>query len=62
MTICITTIGEATGNAKIVKIAGRLQSDDFDELLRVVHHCGDPVSLDLSELQSIDRPSCCCVN
>jgi ABC-type transporter Mla MlaB component len=57
MTICITTIAESSGNGNLVKVAGRLQADDFAELLRMVQQFGDPVSLDLTELQSIDRPA-----
>ena len=57
MTICINIIGDSSGNGNIVKVVGRLQADDFAELLRVVQQCDDPVSLDLTELQAIDRPS-----
>ena len=57
MTICITTIAEPSGNGNIVKVVGRLQADDFDELLRAVQQFDDQSSLDLTELQSIDRPA-----
>jgi ABC-type transporter Mla MlaB component len=57
MTICITTIAESIGNGNIVNVAGRLQADDFAELLRIVQQLNDPVSLDLTELQAIDRPA-----
>ena len=55
MTICINTIAESSGNGNIVKVVGRLQADDFAELLRAVEQLNDPVSLDLTELQAIDR-------
>ncbi len=57
MTICINTIAESSGNGNIVKVVGRLQTDDFAELLRIVQQLNDPVSLDLTELQAIDRPA-----
>jgi hypothetical protein len=57
MTICITTSAESSGNGNIVKVVGRLQADDFAELLRAVQQLNDPVSLDLTELQSIERPA-----
>jgi hypothetical protein len=60
MTICITTIAESSGNGNIVnivKVVGRLQADDLDELLVAVQQFDDRVSLDLTELQSIDRPA-----
>ena len=37
-----------------MKVAGRLQADDFDELLAAVPQFDDRVSRDLTELQSID--------
>ena len=57
MTVRITTIAESRGNGNIVKVVGRLQADDFDELLGAVQQFDDRVSLDLTELQSIDRPA-----
>jgi hypothetical protein len=57
MTICINTVAESSGIGNIVKVVGRLQEDDFDELLGAVQQSDDPVSLDLTELQSIDRPA-----
>jgi ABC-type transporter Mla MlaB component len=57
VTICITTIAESSGKGNLVKVAGRLQADDFAELLRIVQQSNDPVSLDLTELQAIDRPA-----
>ena len=57
MTICITTIAEPSGNGNIVKVVGRLQADDFAELLAAVQQFDDRVSLDLTDLQSIDRPA-----
>jgi hypothetical protein len=56
MTICITTIAESSGQGNLVKVVGRLQVNDFAELLRIVQPLNDPVSLDLTELQAIDRP------
>jgi hypothetical protein len=57
MTICITTITDSSGEGNLVKVVGRLQADDFAELLRMVQQLNDPVSLDLTELQAIDRPA-----
>jgi ABC-type transporter Mla MlaB component len=57
MTICITKIAESSGKGNLVKVVGRLQADDFAELLRIVQQLSDPVSLDLTELQAIDRPA-----
>jgi len=53
MTIRITTRVEP--NRTIVKVVGRLQRDDFDELVRIVAELGSFVALDLTELQSVDR-------
>jgi len=57
MTIFITTSVGSSGKGSIVKVIGRLQVDDFAELLRTVQQVDDPVEMDLTELQSIDRPT-----
>ncbi len=53
MTIRITTIAEPSRT--IVKVVGRLQSEDFDELVRMVEQLDSLAALDLTELQSVDR-------
>jgi hypothetical protein len=55
MTIRITTIAEPA--RAIVKVDGRLERDDFDELVRTIEGLNVPAALDLSDLQSADRAS-----
>ena len=53
MTIRITTLAEPGGT--IVKVVGRLDRADFEELVRTMQLFGGHAGLDLTELQSIDR-------
>ncbi len=53
MTIRITTIAEPSRT--IVKVDGRLQCGDFEELERMIQELEGPAALDLTELQSVDR-------
>jgi hypothetical protein len=53
MSIRITTIPEP--GTTVIKIDGRLTSDDTEELLRIFGQLAGPVALDLSDLRSIDR-------
>ena len=48
MTIRIATVAEPSRT--IVKVDGRLQRDDFDELERMIQGLEGPVALDLAEL------------
>ena len=53
MTIRITTIAEPSRT--IVKVDGRLQRGDFEELERMIQGLDGPAALDLTDLQSVDR-------
>ena len=53
MTIRITTIPESSQT--IVKVDGRLQLADVDELVQMLQGLTGPAALDLTELQSVDR-------
>ena len=53
MTIRITAIAEPSRT--IVKVDGRLQHSDFEELERMVQGLDGPAALDLTDLQSVDR-------
>ncbi len=49
----ITTIKQSMGTT--LKIDGRLQAVDIEELLRELPQLGDTVALDLLDLKSVDR-------
>ena len=53
MSIRITTIREP--ETTVLKIDGRLKSDDMEELVRIFREVARPVALDLTDLQSVDR-------
>lgn len=53
MAVRITTIEQASGTT--IRVDGRLQAVDVDELMREMSRAGDLVSIDLSDLKSADR-------
>ena len=53
MTIRITTITEPAGT--VLKVDGRLESADLDELVRMLQESDSSVTLDLTQLLSVDR-------
>ncbi len=53
MTIRITTINEFRRTT--IKIDGRLQAVDVDELLKELSQVANMVAMDLSDLKSVDR-------
>jgi ABC-type transporter Mla MlaB component len=53
MSVRITTITERTQT--VLKVDGRLERDDVDELMRLVQGLDGPAALDLAELQTVDR-------
>ncbi len=55
MSIHIAVISEP--GTTVIKIAGWLKSADLEELMRILRESDGPVTLDLSELQSVDRTS-----
>lgn len=55
MSIRITLIRER--EATLVRVAGRLKVEDLNEWARTLQNVSGPIALDLSDLQSADRPS-----
>jgi hypothetical protein len=53
MSIRITTIAEV--DTTVVKIDGRLTSEDMEELARALDEVTGPIALDLSDLRSVER-------
>ena len=53
MTIRITTITEPSGT--VLKVDGRLESADQEELVRTLQEREGPVTLDLTDLMAVDR-------
>lgn len=54
MSIRITTIVEQ--ETTVIKIDGRLTCDDAEELVRILHEVDGQAALDLTDLQTVERP------